>query len=139
LFQGYTIHGAQFVIEYGQVREHQPGEVLCREGDEASFVCLILSGTIQVYVERKGRKLVLLDAGPGTIVGEIAVLCGIRRSASLGATDKVVALHWSSQSFRRLLLNDVSLSERILRHSLRTLIEKEQSLIASLEQSGSTL
>ena len=136
LFQGYTIHGAQFLMESGEVKEHEPGEVLCREGDAATFVLLVLSGKVQVFVERQGRTLGLSEAGPGTILGELAVLCGIPRSASLRASEKLVVLHWTTEGFRRMLLRNASLSERILRQSLRMLIEKDQALINSLGKVG---
>lgn len=132
LFQGYTTHGAQFVLDEGAVKEHEPGEILCREGEAAAFVLLVLSGKAQVYVERQGQTIPLTEAGPGTILGELAVLCGIPRSASIRASEKLVALHWTAAGFRHLLLKNATLSERILRQSLRTLIEKEQSLIDSL-------
>jgi hypothetical protein len=44
-------------------------------------------------------------------------------------------LQWSAAAFRSLLLRDAFLSERIFRESLRTLIEKERSLIDSLIRS----
>ena len=136
LFQGYTIHGAQFLLESGEVKEHEPGDVLCREGDAATFVLLVLSGKVEAFVEREGRTLSLTQAGPGTILGELAVLCGIPRSASMRASEKLVALHWSTEGFRRMLLRNASLSERILRQSLRMLIEKDQTLINSLGKTG---
>jgi CRP-like cAMP-binding protein len=87
---------------------------------------------MQVFVERRHRDLVLNDVGPGTILGELAVLCGIPRSASIRAGENAAVLEWSATTFRSLLLRDVFLSERIFRESLRTLIEKERSLIDSL-------
>jgi CRP/FNR family transcriptional regulator/CRP/FNR family cyclic AMP-dependent transcriptional regulator len=92
---------------------------------------------MQVFVERQGRDLVLTDAGSGTILGELAVLCGIPRSASVRASERSAVLKWNATDFRKLLLNNVFLSERIFRESLRTLIEKEQSLIESLTRSQS--
>ena len=132
LFEGHTVQGAQFLMERGEVKEHEPGAVLCREGDAAAFVLLVLSGKVQVFVEREGRTVVLTETGPGTILGELAVLCGIPRSASLRASERLVALHWADEGFRRMLLSNTSLSQRILRQSLRTLIEKEQALLNSL-------
>jgi CRP-like cAMP-binding protein len=129
LFQGYTIHGAQVVLESGEVTQHEAGEMLCREGDGATFVLLVLSGKVQVFVERDGRVLSLAEVGPGAILGELAVLCGIPRAASLRASEKLVVLRWSNEGFRRLLVRNAALSERILRQSLRMLIEKEQNLI----------
>lgn len=135
LFQGFTLDGAQMLLESGEVRECSTGEVLIEEGDAPTFVLLVLTGKMEVFVERQQRDLVLSDAGPGTILGELAVLCGIPRSASARASEKSAVLRWSATAFRNLLLRDAFLSERIFRESLRTLIEKERSLIDSLIQS----
>jgi CRP-like cAMP-binding protein len=140
LFHGYTLHGAQMLLECGEVKDYSPGEVVLKEGDSPTFVLLVLAGKMQVFVERQGRDLVLTDAGPGTILGELAVLCGIPRSASVRASERSAVLQWNAKDFRNLLLTDVFLSERIFRESLRTLIEKEQSLInaLTLAQGGSS-
>jgi CRP-like cAMP-binding protein len=135
LFKGFTLQGAEMLLECGEVKDYAPGEVLIKEGDQPTFVLLVLAGQMQVFVERHERDLVLSEAGPGTILGELAVLCRIPRSASVRASEKSAALQWSAAAFRTLLLRDVFLSERIFRASLRTLIEKEQSLIDSLSQS----
>ena len=136
LLKGHTRHGAQYLIEQGEIREYEPGDALCREGDEATFVLLLLTGKVQVFVQRQGRDLVLLEASPGTLLGELAVLCGLPRSASLRVMEKSAALYWKKESFRRILLGNAFLSEQILRQSLRTLIEKEQALINSLAETG---
>jgi CRP-like cAMP-binding protein len=140
LFHGYTLHGAQMLLECGEVKDYSPGEVVLKEGDSPTFVLLVLAGKMQVFVERQRRDLVLTDAGPGTILGELAVLCGIPRSASVRASERSAVLQWNAKDFRNLLLTDVFLSERIFRESLRTLIEKEQSLInaLTLAQGGSS-
>jgi len=135
LFQGFTSHGAQMLLECGEVKECSSGEVVLKEGDSPIFVLLILTGKMQVFVERQRHDLVLSEAGPGRILGELAVLCGIPRSASVRASEKSSVLQWSAASFRNLLLQNVFLSERIFRESLRTLIEKERSLIDSLMRS----
>lgn len=135
LFHGFTLDGARMLLESGAVKEYSSGEVLIKEGDEPSFVLLVLTGKLQVFVQRRQRDLVLTDSGPGTILGELAVLCGIPRSASVRASEQSAVLQWSAAAFRRLLLRDVFLSERIFRESLRTLIEKERSLIDSLTRS----
>src|SRR5882724_7000183 len=132
LFHGYTLHGAQMLLECGEVTEFSPGEVLLKEGDSPTFVLLVLTGRMQVFVERQGRDLVLTEAGPGAILGELAVLCGIPRSASVRAKDASSTLKWSDEAFRSLLLRDHSLSQRVFSGALRTLVDKERSLIDSL-------
>lgn len=132
LFHGFTVQGAQRLLERGEVKEYVAGEVIFREGDPPASVMVVLAGKIQVFVEREGAVLVLTDAGPGTILGEVAVLCGMPRSAAVRARENAVVLQWSAAAFRNILLRYALLSERIFRESLRTLVEKERSLIDSL-------
>ena len=135
LFQGFTMDGARMLLDRGEVKEYSPREVVLNEGDAPTFVLLVLTGRMEVFVERQKRALVLTETGPGTIIGELAVLCGIPRSASVRASEKSAALQWSATAFRSLLLGNAFLSERIFRQSLRTVIEKERALIESLIKS----
>src|SRR5256712_7916643 len=132
LFKGFTVNGAKRLLDAGEIKKHQAGDILLKEGDKADFVLLVLSGTLEVFVDRGGEHLVLTEARPGTILGELAVLCGIPRSASVKAKEESSVLEWSDEAFRTLLLRDPSLSQRIFREALRTLIDKERSLIDSL-------
>ena len=135
LFHGFTLDGARMLLESGEVKEYSSEQVVLKEGDSPTFVLLVLTGKMQVFVERQQRDLILTDTGPGTILGELAVLCGIPRSASVRASEKSAALQWSAAAFRSLLLRDGFFSQRIFRESLRTLIEKERSLIDTLIRS----
>ena len=132
LFEGFTANGTKRLIDAGEVKNLPAGEILLHEGDAADFAVLILAGTIEVFVERDGKELILTEASPGTILGELALLCGIPRSASARAKENSTVLEWSDETLRTLLLRDRSLAQRIFRRALRTLVEKEQSLIDSL-------
>jgi CRP-like cAMP-binding protein len=132
LLEGFTVHGTKRLLDGGEVKEHASGTVLLKEGDAATFVLLVLAGKLEVFVERDEKDLILTETKPGAILGELAVLCGIPRSASVRAKENSAVLQWSDDAFRRLLLRDPSLSQRIFREALRTLIEKERSLIDSV-------
>jgi len=135
LFKGYTLDGAKRMLSSGEIKAVSSGEVLFKEGDPPAFVLLVLKGKLEVYVERHGKDMVLTDAGPSKILGELSVLCGIQRSASVRVVEDSTILQWEASEFRGLLLKDVFLSERIFRESLRTLIDKERALIDSLVES----
>jgi CRP-like cAMP-binding protein len=132
LFKGYTRDGAKRILSCGEIKVVSSGEVLFKEGDPPAFVLLVLNGKLQVYVERHGKDMVLTDAGPSKILGELSVLCGIQRSASVRVVEDSTVLQWEAAEFRGLLVKDVFLSERIFRESLRSLIDKERALIDSL-------
>jgi len=132
LFEGFTTHGAQRLLEHGTINQCPAGATVFSEGETASNVLLVLAGDLQVFVRRGDKDVVLASATPGTIVGELAVLCGIPRAASVRAAVDSAVLEWSAASFRRLLLSDVLLSQRIFSQALRSLIDKERALINSL-------
>jgi CRP-like cAMP-binding protein len=137
LFAGFTTDGAKRLMSAGEVIEHERGNGLMQEGDNSDFVLLVLTGKLEVFVERDGKHLVLMDAVPGTILGELAMLCGIPRSASVRAREDSVVLQWPDEAFRTMLLRDPSLSQRIFGRALRTLVDKERSLIESLVEAQS--
>ena len=132
LLHGFTANGTKRLLDAGEVTQLAAGDLLLTEGETAEFAVLILQGTIEVFVEREGKRLVLIEATPGTILGELALLCGIPRSASARAKEDSTILKWSDESLHTLLLRDRSLAQRIFRETLRTLVEKERELVDSL-------
>ena len=132
LFDGFTTDGAKRLLKSGEVKECAADEVLMKEGDKADYVVLLLAGGLEVFVSRSGSDVVLTETKPGTITGELAVLCGIPRSASVRAQKASTVLKWSEDAFRTLLLRDPHLSQRIFGQILRTLVDKERALIDSL-------
>ena len=135
ILQGFTVAGAQMLLEGGSVKNYGSGEILFKEGDPPTFTVLLLKGKLEVFVQRQGRELVLRQPEPGAILGELAVLCEIPRSASLRTIGEVVVLVWNAKEFRTLLLRHKLFSERVLGQSLRNLIEKEHSIVDSLMES----
>ena len=138
LFEGFTVNGTKRLLESGQVKELAAGELLLQERDEADFAALVLAGTIEVFVERNGKDFILTEAAPGSIVGELALLCGIPRSASARAKENSTVLEWTDETLRTSLLRDRSLAQRIFRQTLRTLVDKERELVDSLVKSEGT-
>ncbi len=75
------------------------GKVLIREGDRGREFFVIVSG--EVEVRRKGRKRATL--GPGTFVGEMALLSKAPRSATVTAMTPVDVLVVTDRAFVMLL------------------------------------
>jgi len=132
LLQGFTVAGAEMLMECGEVKRFKAGDVLFKEGDPPSSTLLLLEGALQAYLVRQGGEVLLHTAEPGAILGELAVLCSIPRSACLRAAADSTVLQWEATQFRRLLVRHTLFSERVLGQSLRNLIAKERSIIDSV-------
>lgn len=81
------------------VSDHEPGEVLLDEGAEPAGMHVIFRGT--ATVERDG--VVLAEVGPGEHVGEIALLDGKPRVATVRAKHDLRTGYLTSQDFLDVL------------------------------------
>jgi CRP-like cAMP-binding protein len=105
-------------------RVYEQGEVVVREGEQGDIVMQIVEGRLEVLL---GPELSRVDTiGPGETCGEIAVLAGRRRVATVRAIERTVVRQLEGERYRRWLAEDehalASLSEvarsRIDRHRL---------------------
>ena len=70
---------------------HAEGEVLFCEGDPGDYMLLILEGTILLSrLAPSGEEIRLADAGPGNVVGEMAVLSPAPRSATATCQEETI-------------------------------------------------
>ena len=80
------------------------GSRLIRQGDAAELVYILLRGRLRVEVETVGREQhVLAELGSGSVVGEMAVVAGGPRSATVWATEDVELGALSLSAVQRLI------------------------------------
>lgn len=87
-----------------------PGRVLAREGETGRELFVIASG--KALVTRQGQQLASL--GPGEFIGEMALLDGKPRSATVVAEEPMVLLVVGGREFKPLLQAVPSLAEALL-------------------------
>lgn len=119
---------ADKIASASQVREYAPGTALFTQGERGSDLCFILAGRVSVHVD--GREIA--TCGPGMHVGEIGVLEPFNgRSATVVATDTVVAAQISAQKFTDIAKFHPELWRRIAIELARRLV-RSQALIGKL-------
>jgi CRP/FNR family cyclic AMP-dependent transcriptional regulator len=85
------------------------GRVLMREGDMAMEVCIVLEGE----AEATSGDEVLSTMGPGSVIGEIGVLEGLHRTATVTAvTDMKLAVVFGPEF--TALADDIKQLEELL-------------------------
>ncbi len=95
-----TYHADQNLFERGEV------------GD-AAFI--IVEGTADVVVETKEGPLVVAQFGKNDIVGEIAILCDVPRTATVTATSELTTLKITKDSFFRMVTDFPDMGVEIMR------------------------
>lgn len=79
----------------------QPGQVLFAAGDSADGAYIIQRGSVSLKPERAGEPEVI--AGPGTLLGESALLAETRRPATATARESSTVMRISRSMFLRML------------------------------------
>jgi CRP-like cAMP-binding protein len=79
------------------------GAVLMRQGDLGESMFTIISGKVAVSVHERGGEKEVATLGPDDIVGEMSLLTGESRSATIVARSKVVALETPKAALQPIL------------------------------------
>jgi CRP-like cAMP-binding protein len=99
LFQGMTDRAIAAVAEIAEEAGYQQGTVLVREGEPGDSFIVIVDG--RASVTQNGATL--RDLGPGDFLGEIALIDGGVRTATVTATSPIEAVTVDRAGFARLL------------------------------------
>jgi CRP-like cAMP-binding protein len=76
------------VVQEGHTVSLPAGEIVFHEGDAGDSIFVILSGSVRIYrCDQDGHELNLASSGPGAFFGEVALLDGGPRSASVITTE----------------------------------------------------
>lgn len=95
---------AQELRDIGVRRRFPAGAVLFLEGDAAYEALVVLRGELKVTVgTREGREVVLDVFGPGALLGELSVIDGKPRSATVSALSAVEVLSIPTAPFNDFL------------------------------------
>jgi CRP/FNR family cyclic AMP-dependent transcriptional regulator len=122
LFDGFAKKDIAAIINYATEVVHPEGKVIVIEERPGVGFHLLLEGTAAVSV--KGRKLRTL--GPGDSFGDIAVIDGGPRSASVTAESELVTLSLAPWEFRPLVLAHPQLAYKLLLKLCALLREAEK-------------
>ncbi|KTD67846.1 cyclic nucleotide-binding protein [Legionella steelei] len=111
-------------------QEHfENGDFLINEGDCPGPCFLIVSGRVQVYRERGyDRKWQLAELGPGAILGELAIIDGLPRSASIVALEDTEALAIDEEDFKKMMENNPLIALNLLPHIAKILRRTQDEL-----------
>lgn len=77
-----------------------PGEVLIREEDRGDSMFIVMHGRLEARGTINGKDLPLGAFGPGDIIGEVAFLKHVPRTATVTATESALVLELPAEKIR---------------------------------------
>jgi putative ABC transport system ATP-binding protein len=111
VFKSLTPTELTHVAERMVKRHYMPGEVVIREGDPGHELFLVSEG--EVKVDRAGTEVARL--GPGDFFGELALLSGNPRNASVIATNPLETYVLGESDFRAAIDASASFRDQLRR------------------------
>lgn len=103
LFHGFSAEQLRLVAFGTEHLNMAKGRELYREGEAADCGFLILNGSVNLVEDKAANRRIVHTAGPGTLLGELALVApGARSTGAVAATDCEV-IRISRSLFRRVL------------------------------------
>ncbi|GAA2827200.1 cyclic nucleotide-binding protein [Aminobacter aminovorans] len=129
LFEGFTQEQLR-LLAFGAENVNLPADrKLYREDDEADSAYVVISGRIALYREVDGLRTEVGTAGPGSMLGELALIADTRRLTSAAAAIDSEIIRLNRKMFHRILEEYPELAERLHQHILEDL----QDMLARIE------
>jgi CRP-like cAMP-binding protein len=97
------------IAELARVADYHPGNVVMQEGDAGDSFHLVLSGTARVVGKPRARIL-----RTGDYFGEMALIDGAPRSATIAAHGELQTMRIPRKPFMRLLEREPSIAVALL-------------------------
>jgi CRP/FNR family transcriptional regulator, cyclic AMP receptor protein len=113
----------------------KPGQELFHQGDEGDAAYLILSGEADVIADTPSGEVPVATVGQNAVVGEIAILCEVPRTASVRAVSPLETLKIEKEHFLRLIREFPDMGVEIMRE----LGQRLTKTTAELSQARSAL
>jgi CRP-like cAMP-binding protein len=111
------------------------GQTLFRQGDPGDAAYVLLTGNADILVDSPTGEIEVAGAEPNTLVGEIAILCDVSRTATVRSTTDVETLRIKKDQFLRFLAEFPEMAVEIM----RVLAQRLSKTTAELSEARSEL
>jgi hypothetical protein len=135
MFSQLTLEGLAELAHASVDVAYGPGQTLCEQGEHGEEVFIVLDGEVLILLGRGADEHVINVVGPGSLIGEMAVLDPAPRSATGRAgANGVHVLRLNGDAFREVLNANPTIASGIIRtlaQRLRGMVEIQHAVTAS--------
>jgi CRP-like cAMP-binding protein len=107
------------------------GDEICHQGEVGDAAYIILEGEADVLVDTPGGALRVATVGKNDIIGEIAILCDVPRTATVTASTDVETLKVAKENFFQLVTQFPQIGVEVMHELASRLHHTTQQLTAA--------
>lgn len=135
LFRGMEDEDLQHLASSLVARDIHPDEVIVRQGEEGSDMFVILEGAVEVLADVEGREVRVATMQAGDYFGEMSLLTGEPRTATVRATSSGRLWQISRSGMARVLTDDAPMMDLVSRNLAERNLNRSSRIEASHSQS----
>ncbi len=129
LFENLDDRELNELVAVAVPRSFEKGEVIFQEGQFGEVMYVVRSGRVLIKREHAGgRTIALTELGPGSLFGELAVLDGEVRSATVECTEPTQAVALTAPDVRRVLTRNPEIAMKVIVSLSRMLREANERI-----------
>ena len=140
-FKGLAEDELQEMATATQLCTYPPDYVLCHEGAYEDIFYIIADGraVVSKNISEQDGERVLRIAGKGDLVGEMALIQNVPRSATVRTLTDFTVLEMGKKDFENLLSRSPSMAINIIRTTLDRMLSNDKIAIQDLQKSNKVL
>ena len=94
---------------------YKAGQTLFKQGEMGDAAYIVLDGTADILVDGADGPLRVAQLSENEIIGEIAILCDIPRTASVQAATELITLKITKELFFRMVMDFPEMGVEVMR------------------------
>ncbi|MBI3964895.1 MAG: cyclic nucleotide-binding domain-containing protein [Chloroflexi bacterium] len=140
IFSGLGDEELSQISELIRPKVYQPGQVICHQGDEGDALYILEDGRVKISTtDRGGNEKILAYIGPGQFAGEMALLTGQPRSATLTSVTETTILVLRKDEYDRLISSNLAVMREMMRVIAQRQAESNVRLAREEKQEAKTI
>ncbi len=101
------------------------GEIITRQGSEAHWLYMIIKGSVSIQIANEGLECEVARLNEGHFVGEMSLLTGEKRSATVIAITDVICYRLDKEAFQEIIHARPDIAEHIAEILAKRKVELE--------------
>ena len=94
---------------------YHDGQTICHQGETGDAAYVIVKGAADIVVGTDSGEITVAQVKENAVIGEIAILCDVPRTATVRARGEMVALKIKKEHFLSLMMDFPKLGIQVMR------------------------